>query len=622
MALSFAVRPYGTRSVLSGLLVAMVCGVVSAAEVSPASLEEALPGYLASIGDLAGYQARTHTGPFHVGPLAGYVSPAGGPVALPSAVPAEYGEKGTRPDPFEVSRRVPDPGTIDLSGRDLTDRRCLSIGAANRGRLVNGIPMHPYPGFLVRPTVHHVYGTPETIAALHYAVARVHQRFPGAHDLVVGDLSRRRGGRLPPHLSHQSGRDVDIGYYHRNIDAPRSFVDANASNLDVERTWAFVEALLEDHKVEYIFMDYAVQRLLYKYVKYTLGAPESYLEMVFSYPRRTRTSFIRHVSGHRDHIHVRFWSPIAVAASRGVALAPANGRWFTPEEVRAYTRGGYVALDHLERVDWGGEGGTTGGGRLLYATYRVRPGDTLSGIAKRHHVSTTALMAVNGLNGKSIIRPGQRLQLPMTRPARQGEVPSLATASRSGRESSRKSRADSANPGLSDAGTRGRRLVRSSMVYRVESGDCPGRIARRFDVPVDTLLEVNGLTRTSRIYPGQRLLIPDSRTWAGEGVAAGDRVASSNASGGESGGASSSAGTYRLVRRESWVTVAPGDSLWLIARRHGTTVGRLCRLNGLRRDAVLQIGQKLKAAEWYDRVPVEPRPVLTSQPQPEAPAGG
>jgi membrane-bound lytic murein transglycosylase D len=45
-------------------------------------------------------------------------------------------------------------------------------------------------------------------------------------------------------------------------------------------------------------------------------------------------------------------------------------------------------------------------------TYTVRRGDTLSGIARSHRVSTARLMRRNGLNSKSVIHPGQELILP------------------------------------------------------------------------------------------------------------------------------------------------------------------------------------------------------------------
>ena len=38
-------------------------------------------------------------------------------------------------------------------------------------------------------------------------------------------------------------------------------------------------------------------------------------------------------------------------------------------------------------------------------------GDTVSGIAARHGLSTAAVLAANGLNNSSIIYPGQKLKL-------------------------------------------------------------------------------------------------------------------------------------------------------------------------------------------------------------------
>ena len=34
---------------------------------------------------------------------------------------------------------------------------------------------------------------------------------PEADPLVIGDISKHRGGPLPGHLSHRAGLDVDIG---------------------------------------------------------------------------------------------------------------------------------------------------------------------------------------------------------------------------------------------------------------------------------------------------------------------------------------------------------------------------------------------------------------------------
>jgi membrane-bound lytic murein transglycosylase D len=48
-----------------------------------------------------------------------------------------------------------------------------------------------------------------------------------------------------------------------------------------------------------------------------------------------------------------------------------------------------------------------------YGTHRVRPGDTLSGIAGRYHTSVAAIMKANGLrSANTLLRVGQRLRIP------------------------------------------------------------------------------------------------------------------------------------------------------------------------------------------------------------------
>jgi len=46
------------------------------------------------------------------------------------------------------------------------------------------------------------------------------------------------------------------------------------------------------------------------------------------------------------------------------------------------------------------------------ATYRVRSGDTLSGIAARYGITVRALKAANAIGSAGVIRPGQVLVIP------------------------------------------------------------------------------------------------------------------------------------------------------------------------------------------------------------------
>jgi LysM repeat protein len=52
--------------------------------------------------------------------------------------------------------------------------------------------------------------------------------------------------------------------------------------------------------------------------------------------------------------------------------------------------------------------------------------------------------------------------------------------------------------------------------YKLEKGEFPYCLARRFDVNPDVLLKLNGLTSSSRTYVGQELKIPGSGSFPGE----------------------------------------------------------------------------------------------------------
>jgi LysM repeat protein len=152
------------------------------------------------------------------------------------------------------------------------------------------------------------WGTSSTIRLIQSAVASYKRRQPGGPKIHIGDISKRGGGKFPPHISHQHGRDVDIGYVLKGKYAHETrFKSANADNLDVPRTWALIKSFIDTHRVRYIFMDYRVQKHLYEYAK-DHGMSEDTLDELFQYPRgKGRThGLIRHWKGHRNHFHVRF----------------------------------------------------------------------------------------------------------------------------------------------------------------------------------------------------------------------------------------------------------------------------------------------------------------------------
>lgn len=48
------------------------------------------------------------------------------------------------------------------------------------------------------------------------------------------------------------------------------------------------------------------------------------------------------------------------------------------------------------------------------------------------------------------------------------------------------------------------------------------------------------------------------------------------------------------MQQAKYITIKSGDNLSVLARRHGTTVSSLCRMNGIKENSILRIGQRLR----------------------------
>ncbi len=131
--------------------------------------------------------------------------------------------------------------------------------------------------------------------------------------------------------------------------------------------------------------------------------------------------------------------------------------------------------------------------RLAVSEYVVRPGDNLTLIARRLRVGVTDLADANGLTGRSVLRPGQRLIVP--------RAPAAVLAARA--EGARGSEVARTSGLAAAAG--------SSIVYRVRRGDTLWSIAQAYGTTVDSIKHWNNL-RTDRISAGDRLRIYPGRT--------------------------------------------------------------------------------------------------------------
>nr|WP_250646221.1 LysM domain-containing protein [Microbacterium ihumii] len=159
----------------------------------------------------------------------------------------------------------------------------------------------------------------------------------------------------------------------------------------------------------------------------------------------------------------------ALAATPAHAAAPADTAP-TPLQARA---GGALQLEKTPRPV---------PAAAKPASYTVRPGDTIAGIAQRHGLAAADVLTWNGLGWRTVIYPGQTIRLAAPAPAPSASTPAAP--------------APAAAPSTTATGS-----------HTVVAGDTIFAIAKKHGTSVDAVLAANGLGRGSIIYPGQTIRI-------------------------------------------------------------------------------------------------------------------
>lgn len=280
-------------------------------------------------------------------------------------------------------------GELELAERiqkDIGSLGSLSVGRPNRGQLINGVPLQESELFhIVVPEA--CFGTEETIFYLTRATRAVHAAHPGTRQLAIGHISRQGGGYLRPHKSHQSGRDVDVGFFYSTRDT--WYRRATANNLDLPRTWTFLRALVTETDVEMVFVASYIQTLIRRYAE-SLGEDRAFLHALFD-GDGPRGPVFRHAPGHATHFHVRFFSPFAErAAQAALSTLVASGVIAQPTSV---------------------------------VLHKAKKGETLGMLARKYGTTVQAIQRENGLRRSTTIQAKKFYRIPVTRPTPPARVP-------------------------------------------------------------------------------------------------------------------------------------------------------------------------------------------------------
>jgi membrane-bound lytic murein transglycosylase D len=252
-------------------------------------------------------------------------------------------------------------------------------------------------------------------------------------------------------------------------------------------------------------------------------------------------------------------------------VAPADYHIWVPTGLGSVAQERYLASDFRRR-----------GG---FAEYRVRPGDSLWRLAERSGLSAAEIRRSNGSVDFERLRVGQRIRLAPDGARRLEaaveERARLATATATAGAAQPAQAAQAVGPvveGPAESATEGSpngaapvgatppaAVVATAGEHVVAAGETLWEIGRHHGVSVDALREANGLG-DGVIRPGQRLVLPER-----------DRAVAPAASG------------PVTIEHE----VAPGETLWGIARRYEVPVASIREANGLGDDRIVP-GQRLR----------------------------
>ncbi|MCF9046268.1 lytic transglycosylase [Acinetobacter nectaris] len=238
--------------------------------------------------------------------------------------------------------------------------------------------------------------------------------------------------------------------------------------------------------------------------------------------------------------------------------------------------------------------------------YSVKRGEYLKLIADRYSLSNQELADLTpDLSANDSLRVGQKINVPMTEEKEQKSHREEVTSSEKykvKRGDTLNSIATKSNISLSDLAklnhVRSSYQVRVGQViqvpegtqtpteYTVKSGDTLSNIAARYNLQLDYLASINGLSKGSGVRIGQRLKLDDNDIDDNAQVIEQPEVEQRR-------GKEKAPTTAHSTKQTESYTVQSGESMHTIAARYGVTVKELAEMNDLTVRTSLRRGQVL-----------------------------
>ena len=181
-------------------------------------------------------------------------------------------------------------------------------------------------------------------------------------------------------------------------------------------------------------------------------------------------------------------------------------------------------------------------------SYKVKSGDTLTGVAQRYNIGLGDLAAANNLKTNSNLILGRTITIPAN-----GTVSASTTASNASSTSNSNKGSSSASAEATSSTASGKKLGNTES-YKVKSGDGLIALARQFGISVEDLAATNDLATNAQLQRGQTIKVPKATV------------------------------SY---------TVGSGDNLIGLARKYGVSTKELADMNNIAVDTMLQRGQRL-----------------------------